>query len=251
MVNNLKNFRELLVSIIVVVCTLVFPTVTKAQEVNPANISTQLHDYFDVVYGVDQQPVNGQYYYGALHGSIFGDPYYIDDSFKMGSVMVDSILFSNLNLQYDIYLNNIVLRHISINGSLIELSLINRDIDQFEIDGRLFRPIIEENGGGKRLFCEVIVEGHVSYYVLRKKRLALTKSSGTNYEYIETVNGYLIIGDDQIPIRKNKTLYKLYPELKKELKIFLRSARQDINKNKIEIQGNMVNYCNTLLAKEQ
>ena len=215
MVNNLKNFRELLISTIVVACTLLFPAGAAAQEVNPVNISTQIHDYFDAVYGVDQQLVNGQYYYGALHGSINGDPYYIDDSFKMGSVMVDSNLFSNLNLQYDIYLNNVVLRYISINSSLIELSLINRKIDQFEMDGRLFRPLTEENGAGKRMFCEVVAEGHISYYVLRKKRLALTNGSGTYYEYKETVNGYLIIGDDKIPIKKNKTLYNLYPDLKK------------------------------------
>ncbi len=214
--------------------------------------SEELRDVLDRQYGVDQRLVSGNFYYGANRGSISGHPYFIDPERKTGSVVIEGVRFDDLELRYDILDNSIVLRFFPMNSAAIEISLKKDNIDNFEMDGLLFVPMPGAKNSNGQWFCQKLVDDEISYLRQKIKWLDLTNGrGGTDFEYNTTERQYLAVDGELYVFRGKRTLYNLFPELKKGLKEYKREKKYVLKKERINNRIDFVNHCNTLLRQSR
>lgn len=212
--------------------------------------SEQVFGLLDPVFGVDQRLVSGSYYYGPSRGSISGNPYFIDETWKRGSVTIGNRTYADLDLKYDIEMNQIVLKFTNIDNAALQISLRSENINRFVMNNRLFIPFPEINEEGLIQFCEVIIAGEISYYILKYKTLMLSRGGTTDYIYQEYAKQFLQINNRLIPFKTRRIIYNLYPEHKQKLKSYLRSQGLIPGRNRINDRKAMVEYCNQLVSDQ-
>ena len=218
---------------------------------DPEGISSvEARDALDRLYGVDQRLVSGDFYYGAKRGSITGHPYFIDSERKKGSVVIEGIRFDDLELRYDILENIVVLRFFPLNSASVEISLKNENIDFFEMDGQLFVPFIWKNNLNGLWFCQKLVDDEVSYLLHRVKWLDLNSGvSSSDFEYKTNEKQFILVNGELYGFSGKKTLYKLFPEIRKDLRDYKRRKKLSLRKSRITNRVDFVNHCNTLLKQ--
>ncbi len=211
--------------------------------------SLQVFGLLDPVFGVDQRLVSGSYYYGPNTSSISGNPYYIDETWKRGSVTIGNLTYDTLDLKYDIERDQLVLKFTNVHHAIIQISLITENINRFVMNDRLFIPYPGIHKQGSIQFCEVVVSGEINYLVLKNKILMLSKGGVADFMYQEYVKQFLLVNDRLIPF-KRPVLFNLYPEHKQELKRYLRSQGLYLGRKRINDRKAIVEYCNRLVTEQ-
>ncbi|MFO7851794.1 MAG: hypothetical protein ACQETA_09545 [Bacteroidota bacterium] len=212
--------------------------------------SSQIRSIFENASGPDSRLVSGKLYLGARQGSVTGNPYYLDENWKTGYVIIDSLVFDGLLLKYDILENKLVLNTISISNSEILLCLNLEKTKRFGIDGRNFIPFPREKDSPGRWFAESVVEDTLSYLILKKKELQVD-AGAVDFSYKTDENPYLLYNNELFKFNSRRTLFRLFPHLKDDLKEFIRQENLALIKKRPENLGRLTEYCNTLLNKNQ
>ena len=205
---------------------LLFLPVAVSSQQAAGTISEQTRNHLDPVYGVDQRLVSGLLYNRILPGSVLGNPYFIDEEWKRGSVEFEDALFENLNLRYDIEVNKIVLCFTTTHGSNMQIALDNTAIKSMNVDGRRLVPFPGKIGTDTTLFCEEMAGGKLAYLILRVKVMAVQTGTGNRgYYYKEDLSQWLFTDSLLAPFRSKKNIYRLYPEHKQVIRQYLRSEK--------------------------
>jgi hypothetical protein len=210
-----------------------------------------LSQHFDSLYRVDPRLVNGNFYLDPTPPSTQGDPFYGDPSWHQGSVDLDGITFNGLQLRYDICNNEIVCYVIDLKGSALQLALARNRIDSFDLDHLKFirYPGKETPYAGR--FCRIVAEGKVTLMNFQSKHLKVLTSSTTAYSY-ELNSRFFLMRDSVITAYKGpNSIYRLFPDLKPELKAFVRSGKLRFGRNRFDDHQLFINHLNTLLEKEK
>ena len=240
---------EIKLTLVLLAIILILPFKGLCQETN-SRLSKPVTGFLDPVYGVDQRLISGSFYYGPLRGSISGSAFFIDESWKKGSVTIGKLSYHDLDLKYDIEKNKIVMKFTNIKGSVAQISLNKENINNFVMNDRLFVPYPGTSKFDTAKFCEVIASGEINYLILKTKTLTLSKGGNTDYAYKEYTRQFLQINNQLIPFKTRSVIYNLYPEHKQELKRYLRSQGLDPMKNRIRDREAMVKYCNQLISDQ-
>jgi len=212
--------------------------------------SSQIHSIIEKVNGPDPRLVSGKLYRGARQGSVADHPYYIDENWKPGYVIIDSLLFDNLLLKYDILENKLVLNTVSFSNSPVLLCLNLQKTKRFVMDGRNFIPFPPEKDSPDPRFSESLVEDTLSFLILKRKVLKVEGGS-VDYSYETYEDPYLLFNDELLKFRSRRTLFRLFPVHKNELKKFIRQENLTFFRKRPENLRRLTEYCNTLLNNNQ
>jgi hypothetical protein len=229
---------------------LAIPFTSFSQSANTLS-SEQVFEFLDPVYGVDQRLVSGSYYYGPRKGLILGHAFFIDETWKKGSVSLDNISYENLDLKYDIVQNQVVLKFKNLNHSEFMISLQKENIDTFWMDNRVFVPFLADTSNNSKRFCELMAIGEVNYLISKRKVFQLVNGSTYDFEYQEYILQYLQINNQWIPFNRWRKIFHLFPDIKQDLKKFIRSEGLILWKKKIDERKVMIEYCNKLLMESK
>ena len=223
------------------------PAISQEQEDQSATELLLL--YYDNIFGDDERLINGHFYYGPAKGSIQGHPYYFDESWKNGIIETADARFDGLQVKYDICLNRIILKYTSTDNAFYQIGLNSGNITRVKVANSEFIPLPGTNDSIDIPFSELISNGPVQYLVTRNKSLQITNSSGsTDYEYKEYVKQYLFYNDMLLSFRSKKMLYKTFPEIKNQLRRYVRRNNLYLIRNRIDDRGKLIDYCNALLS---
>lgn len=226
---------------------LLFLPVAVSSQQAAGTISEQTRNHLDPVYGVDQRLVSGLLYNRILPGSVLGNPYFIDEEWKRGSVEFEDALFENLNLRYDIEVNKIVLRFTTTHGSNMQIALDNTAIKSMNVDGRRLVPFPGKIGTDTTLFCEEMAGGKLAYLILRVKVMTVQTGTGNRgYYYKEDLSQWLFTDSLLVPFRSKKNIYRIYPEHKQVIRQYLRSEKIYPSRWRMDDRVALVRFCNTL-----
>lgn len=227
------------------------PAVTRAQQA-PSQISSQkILTHFDQIFRVDSRLISGNFYQDLSPRSTDGHPYYGDQSWNIGSVVIDNISFDSLLLRYDIYNNELICNPVNFTNSLMPLALNKDRISSFTMNGRRFLPFPSPETGQKIRFSEVLASGPVTLLLLQSKKLKVPISGNFSFAY-ETYSTMTLLVDNKIIKYKGKqTLYRLYPQLKIPLQAFIRSQKLRLPGKQHQNHARLIDYCNTLLAHSE
>nr|WP_221452729.1 hypothetical protein [Mucilaginibacter sp. FT3.2]MBB6231550.1 hypothetical protein [Mucilaginibacter sp. FT3.2] len=171
--------------------------------------------------GVGQQSrlYNG-FVYDSYDSSIKGNAYLDDvDAWKGGTVDYDGQSFENVPMLYDIYTDQLV---VLLYNHASPFALVNNKITSFDLHGRHFVRVPNNNLGIKTGFYEQLYDGKSQ--VLKKVEKALKSVSGSNgrERYFtpsaDAPDYYMKKGGTYYKVSSQNSVLDLLADKKKELK---------------------------------
>ncbi|MEA1887417.1 MAG: hypothetical protein U9N72_09420 [Bacteroidota bacterium] len=222
-----------------------------SQETGTPDPSYKILEELDKIHGADQRLVSGPFYHQAHYGSLIGYPFCINEEWKTGQVKLSGITYDNLLLRYDIVSNELVLNTINLNNTPWQISLKTSDISSFKMDNREYVVFPGSQDEDKPVFCELVSSGHVDFLLLTTKELRITVSGGSDYEYKKYYKNYLSKDNTLVRFRGRRSLFKLFPDLRKELRQYISQQGLLLGKKNTSGRALLIDYCNKILSEQK
>jgi len=204
------------------------------------------NDKNDPVYGFDPLLYNGRMYvfYQPETG---GTQYLYNDFDSKGSIIIRGVTYTNVNINYDIYNQQLILKYKDALGSprLIEISFAW--LDSFILEGKPFE-VIAEASSTKRIY-QVLGSGNKKILYGYQKKLLLHnhESSGTFYFSKIIKEKYVMNGTHIAKFNNNHSFISAFSLLEQDLiKKYIRNKNINIKKANDHILADLINYCITL-----
>ena len=204
-------------------------------------------DSTNLVYGIDPVLDNGRLYSFNLSYKTQGHPYIYTTDYEPGYVTIQGRLFNNVLLNYDIYNQELVLKHINLQGSVSYIILSKAWLNKFSLHNIEFELI--ETGDGQKRFFQVIGQDTLKVLHHWEKQLTLSLQTGNkNYNFTEPVKTmYLSRNEGFNRFRNNKSFIALFEPGRKDLiKKYLKQNRINVKKASDDIMLNLISYCSQL-----
>ena len=163
-----------------------------------------------------------------------GSPYFISDSFYMGSVVYDDILFDSVYLLYEDMRELLVSR----NKDDYPLQLINQRVSSFIISGHSFIRVIADSlhpGIPKTGYYEILYPGQSQ--LLKKTFKTIIEEPSVDENIVirrieETESYYIRIAGVYQRIKSKKELLALMHDHQKEIQKYIKKTNLNFSKNR-------------------
>ncbi len=213
--------------------------------------SKMVLDHFDPLYRIDARLINGDYYQDPSPASTAGSRFFGDSEWKTGSVVINGVTFDNLKIRYDICGNEIVLNLSEFTGSGMQIALDKNRISSFVMGGSLFIPEPQRDPKSGVRFCQVLTTGPLTLLLLQTKTLTVPSGGNTSYRYETFTRMTLLVKNESIRYKNQRSLFQLFPQLKPQLQEFIRTEQLRFGSRHPESHARLVQHCNTLLAASE
>lgn len=204
--------------------SLCLPVTLKAQPTSGDALKKQYKQY-NQMYGLNDLLVNGVLYIN-LHYNATGYPFMGENTFRRGSVMVKDRNFSPVELKYDIFNQQLVLKMINSFGGESQIVLRREFVHQFTLQGGYSFEWIDSDQLSAS-FYQVFGDKGFRWLIKYTKYLKIPQGTQTNhYAYTKAYRKYYFERNGKVfDIRNRKAIKKHFPEKKKELKKYFRAHR--------------------------
>lgn len=223
-----------------------------AQTATEASATAVLAEYFDEVYGTDERLISGPFYYGAKRGSIMGHPYFIEEEWKRGTITIGETLFEELSLNYDVLLNRVIIRFMTLTYTDYQVAVRCANIKKMTIEEQVFIPLPQFADTALMPLARLMSDGEVQYLVTKRKYLSPSNGSGMkDYSYKQNSRQYLYYNNELISFRTRGSLLAIFPDLKGELRQYARDKKLKLGSKQHDDRAIWVDHCNHLLNSRQ
>ncbi len=186
---------------------------------------------------------NGRQFYGYSL-SIEGSAFYQSTEWKTGSVFYDGNLYHNVEMMYDLYRDELIVKH----PVGIPLLLFRERVKEFTLAGQTFEYLesdpthVISNG-----FYHRIAKGRAVVYVKRKKNLE-EKINGLQVDrkFVSSDHFYVMIDGKYHPVKKQQELLSLFKDKRAEIYQFKDRMNMKYKTNPEQFILTLVNYYNQL-----
>lgn len=171
--------------------------------------------------------------------------YYVADEFKSGSITYNGQNYFNLDLKYDIFNDELVLRPY-IETTYIQINLLKEKVDFFKIGNEKFVNLKLLPANLKGGYYEETVTGknsvlYIKYY---KEKREIIKDDHFLIRYIQNYD-YVLLKDNKFTlINDKKEIIKLYPEQKRKINDFFFKNKDLKKDNPALFMKNLMKYIN-------
>lgn len=201
----------------------------------------QLKDYFDHSYGADYNLLNGKKYY-RLYFNTIGHPFFNEDQFTKGSLLINGVLYEDVLIKYDIYNKQVVLQRNGQWGQIEQLILTKEFIDEFTLDGKLFRKMSFPETGTR--FFQIVNTGEAPCFLLWGKTMSIEGATLITHFTQQKGEIYLLVSDQLNLIRNISSLIEIFgKQNSREIRRFKRRHKVSFRKVSDESLRELVNYC--------
>jgi len=190
------------------------PLDSAGKKTNPAADST-INLYFTSV-GETSGLYNGRvfYWYPLMKGHAF----YPSDAWQKGSVLYDGTWYHHLTMMYDIYKDEIVLKH----PNSIPIRLFTERIQEFLLENEHFARLHPDKENVlKNAFYQVLAEGKIAVFASRLKRI--------EENIVDNTLERSFVNGDQFYVLKDGKYYLVNSQ--KQLLSLLKDKRQSISQH--------------------
>jgi hypothetical protein len=205
--------------------------------------------YFENLYGLDYNLINGRRYVN-LYSTADGHPFLGENSFYRGNIIINNKSYKDVEIKYDICNQEILLQYKYFSGNTDIIILVEKFIDGFEMDGRLFRKYNFPETGPR--FYQVVSQGNFFCLYYWKKEFNKGLSAHSFFAYSpEKHLSYLVIDNKIYHFKGRKSFLKLFPQkYNNDIKLFLRSNKLWIrNASDTQIRQ-LMDFCNELISQK-
>ena len=195
-----------------------------AQDENDLQILIQRTDS---LLGADDELVNGKIYM-QKYMLAEGHPFFLTPQWQKGSVTVNGKKHTGLNLKYNIYTDELVLKAEKISGGASVISLNNEFIESFYLEDKHFVNSMGFNVRGIQTdFVELLYKGNFDFFVSYTKFFNNDYNDKTPYgSYGKTNTSYFLLQNKElVEVSSKKALFNYFELIKKKLKKYLKKNR--------------------------
>lgn len=207
-----------------------------------AQLQQKLFDEFRRDAGDHAEMFLGKIEQGYPPNIYMNHPYWAFNDFVQGDVLYNGMLYQNVRIRYDAYLKQLIVNTPEKHSKVyIPMS----KVETFVMEGVEFARRIDE-------FMAIHYKGRRIELVERlgitlKERLV--ENSGVQYEFRHHPQ-YLVIREGQVSeVDKLKSVLKLFPGLKNELKQFAKMHYLDFKEHRRSSLVSLIKYADELLDK--
>jgi hypothetical protein len=178
-----------------------------------------------------QNLYNGRQYY-VYDSRSEEHQFFLDRKWKKGSVLYDGQLFDSIPMLYDIFKDELVIKHF--NGD--DLLLQSEKTDSFILNGHRFERLEagkEINDQMRTGFYDILYNGKTRTLVRRSKQRQETIREKRIIALFPQKNLFYIRKDESFhAVHSKKSVFGLFPEHKKELRKVLKDQKIKFKKNR-------------------
>ena len=178
-------------------------------------------DLVENAYGLDQVLVNGIQYSNRYIRSE-GHPYFLEDRFENGSVSINGKIYQNVQLKYDLFSQDVEIKHKKYSGKKYRYVTISDRMEAFSLDEYEFRKLRIQKEPER--YYQVISTRHFTCFIHWEKKLVPLDNSVIYIDHFTNPMFYywLELNGETIAFNNRRTFARLFPmNMQKEiLKLF-------------------------------
>jgi len=199
--------------------------------------------YFDQSYGPDYNLINGiKYLY--LYSDIEGHPFFGENQFYAGSLIMANREYQDVYLKYDLFNQDMILQYSPFIGGTNQILLQNEFIHEFKIYDKLFRKYSFPETGAR--FYQVVTSGKIYCLYYWEKILDYSTLSLYNFSSPKKIS-YILKNGKPYRFKSKKQFRKLFPvQHQKEIKQYFRNNRIRLKNEPDGNMGRLLEFCNQL-----
>lgn len=231
-------------------CILVF-SVQVAYSQNPISDSLQYdhavknaRDFYRASMKENLLLFNGSEYGSVGHNS-FGSPFFEFDSLLKGSILFMDNWYEDVNFQYDLMIDKLVMYDYKKNYSVI---LAGEQIKEFIINGHHFYRLKNGDGLTKEGFYENLVDGQDKLWARREKKVVLSSNAEDRTSRFTQYNSFFIQKNKIFyPVDDESSLIKTMEDKKEDIKKYIRKNKIKFRKQFETAAVKVLAYYNQLM----
>ena len=229
--------KKLLILPVIFFCQPVFcqNAVVKSNDIA---IVKAIDTYYNTI-NVQSGLYNGVEYSGYLPG-LEGHPYYNSGDWLKGSVFYDGILYPEVFLKYDIYIDKLIVKRF--DGFAIEL--LNEKLNYFVIGTDLFTHFFDNrvlNAG----YYQALYTGNLSVYAKKTKLIQDKRNENNSEQIFEEKDKYFAIKGAEVVVIKNlSSIINLMNDKQKKAQQYLKQNNISFKKNPEAAMFKIAEYYN-------
>ena len=168
-------------------------------------------------------------------------PYLLSDDFVSGDVMYNDLWYKNVRLRYDAYQKQLV---VNTPEKQLNICVPMHAVNKFVLDGTDYERRDGEmvailfSGSGMELI------EHVNVYVAEE----LVNKMSFKYRFVHVVKYYMLRDGRRYEVGNLRSITKLFPDMKKELKRFVKINRLDFSEHRKSSLISLIKYADKLLV---
>ncbi|MCF8364854.1 MAG: hypothetical protein K9H16_03680 [Bacteroidales bacterium] len=208
---------------------------------------SDLKEYALQQYGTSNFLVNGWKYFPD-HFNAKGNPYFDDQDWTSGSLVNSGgETFRNLNLRYNLEMDELVLSQVLKNGIPVFV-LLNKDfVVSFTLGSHKFVKA-ESIPSDPQLkgYVEEIFSGKINFYVKHQKNFVGNYNANTPDGSIskQITTRYLLTGNRLIRVQSKNAFLKAFQAYRKEIKKFMATTKINYKKATNSQLIELMKFCN-------
>lgn len=203
------------------------------------------HNGVDPVYGFDPVLYNGRYYTYKTPVNAKGTPFLSQNGFEKGCITVMDKFYQDLELNYDIYNQVLVLKYINPEGESIIFEVCESRLNSFSIGPSEFELV--RRADGRQAICQFFKSGSVKVQYFWKKDLKLDNVLGVpSYSYLKPVREQiLIVKNKESGFKNNRDFIRSFdPSVQVKIGNYLKNNRIKLKKVTDKVMMELLNFCN-------
>jgi hypothetical protein len=159
----------------------------------------------------------------------FSDAYhkfYLENKFYLGNILYDGELYSGVEMKYDLYEDNIIIKVIG-ESKYLFISLIPELIEEFSIKKHKFIRITNNTAGLENGFFELIYKSKETTCLKKivKKAYKVYEESALSYKFLSK-NYYTVLkNENNFEISSKSSIIKIFPTKKKLINSFFKNNK--------------------------
>lgn len=198
-------------------------------------------------YGSDPLLYNGVLYRYYVSPSTTGTQFFTGHDFSQGSVKVRGSLFDKLNLNYDVYNQQLVLLYNTSSGGIDKIVISKAWLEAFTIKDNSFEMHTMDDSISR--IYRVLGDDTLKIFFYYTKDLVLGSGvSALNMQFTSLIrDSYLFNGKDLSQFQGNRSFVKLFDVAdQQELRRFIRKNKINVKKADDHQMKSLLEYCNSL-----
>jgi hypothetical protein len=231
--------------ILLFVCLVVSFKISGQQWIDESKVMA-LDKTFNSVYNLDGHLINGRKYYNR-YSNAPGHPFFMDDQFIKGKILVNGLQYDNALIKFDIVSHEIVLQFSYLHGGNNQVILNNENVSEFELGGKLFKKFPLPGRGNA--FLQVVAEDKIGcLYYWRKQLISQRYSLENPYMYSDQESkSYLLINKQLIEYKGKKSFIKIFPrELHQDIKRYFKTNNIRLNSASDNTMKQLIGFCSEI-----
>jgi len=226
-----------------------YPESAYPQQTKTISTVAELVDISEIIYGPDDLLVNGKLYI-PTHPRAEGNPYFQEDNWDSGSIIIKGKTFTNFLFIYNVEIDRVIIESRDINENKIAV-LLNQDfVDGFMIGDHEFINLKQlKTSNTLKGYAELIYRSGLTMVIAHKKTLLKQYSQSNPFgSYSGLVSEKFIQeGDQLVKLPTKGSFLDYYSPFRAQLKKYFRTKNLRYKKATKNELAKLMEFCDGLV----